>query len=126
MTTITEHLEKELELVEGLIEHLAKSRMGAGILFIPDLPWDKEAPEEDEETIEQELIKALLEPVPDWNNYANLVPIIVRGPEENLEKIKLIDSSGDKEFRDMLCARAYTLRERIEYAKRNFKEQEND
>jgi hypothetical protein len=81
----------------------AKSRLNAGILFIPDGLSNATEVEGDEEnsdmaptsadateSFEEELIAGLTAPVADINSVASLMPTVVRGPDELGEKIRLI------------------------------------
>lgn len=79
----------------------AKSRMNAGLLFVPDglsniAQADEEmtadgtvAPSADE-SFEEELIAGLVTPVEDISSAASIVPTVIRGPEELGDKIRHI------------------------------------
>lgn len=81
----------------------AKSRMNAGMLFVPDglsnvTQTEGEMTPEGETTIitemdesfEEELIAGLVTPVEDISSAASLVPTVVRGPDDLGEKIRYI------------------------------------
>jgi hypothetical protein len=77
----------------------AKSRMNAGMLFVPDglshaaqtdADMDPELAAEVDESFEEELIAGLLTPVEDITSGATLVPTLVRGPADLGEKIRHI------------------------------------
>lgn len=76
----------------------AKSRMPAGMLFIPDGLSNMTEPDADmdaesadvTESFEEELIAGFMAPVEDITSGATLVPTIVRGPADLGEKIRPI------------------------------------
>lgn len=77
----------------------AKSRMNAGMLFIPDglahaaqtdSEMDPDLANEVDESFEEELIAGFLTPVEDITSGATLVPTMVRGPADLGEKIRHI------------------------------------
>lgn len=87
----------ELLLLSRAARASAKSRLNAGILYIPDgISAAKEADTDDEDvesgidSIEEELIEAILEPVGDDSSGAAVMPTILRGPEEYAQSIRHI------------------------------------
>lgn len=81
---------------------ISRSRIGAGILFVPDgidnasVPdsdgdEDSEGSDENHTTISEELSEALAGPIGDENHANSVVPVILRGPELMGEKIRLIE-----------------------------------
>lgn len=81
----------------------AKSRMNAGMLFVPDglsnvtqtegeMTAEGETPviTEMDESFEEELIAGLITPVEDISSAASLVPTVVRGPDDLGDKIRYI------------------------------------
>lgn len=79
----------------------AKSRMNAGLLFVPDGLSNAAESEDDMETgepmantvdesFEEELIAGFMTPVEDITSGATLIPTIIRGPQELGEKIRHI------------------------------------
>lgn len=117
MVNAIEHLQEELRLVENHIAFLDKTILSKGILVIPEeleAAWD-------DVSFASQLTEALHQPVQEGWGSAQFAGIIVRGPIDSLKEIRHIDFSGDKEFRQVLCARAYDLRSRIQWV-----ENEND
>jgi hypothetical protein len=75
----------------------AKSRMNAGMLFIPDGLSQATTTEDEmgethevDESFEEELIAGFMTPVEDITSGATLVPTMVRGPQDLGEKIRHI------------------------------------
>jgi len=80
----------------------AKSRMNAGILFVPDGLSNATESDSDnltdgtsnteviDESFEEELVSGLITPVEDISSGATLVPTVIRGPQELGEKIRHI------------------------------------
>lgn len=102
----------------------ARSRLNAGALFIPDglsasaMPEDPELgddeslpPVEDHDEFEEELILAMTTPIADEESASAVVPLIIRGPEDLGEKIKLI--KFERSFDQVLAERADRALERI-------------
>jgi len=93
----------ELAILTQLIEAQIKSRIAAGLLFMPeelsfpgDIPDpDAEEPEDAEEIDEfsEELLKHLSAPIEDPTSAASLVPLLVRGPMDAGDKIRMVDLS---------------------------------
>lgn len=98
----------ELLLLSRTARATARSRLNAGALFVPDglsvaAESDGEsmltAPDgeqlapytaDETDTFEEELIDAMTTPISDESSAAAVVPLIIRGPAELGEKIKLI------------------------------------
>lgn len=87
----------ELLLLSRAARASAKSRLNAGILYIPDgISASKEADSEDEDieseidSIEEELMNAFLDVVGDDTNGASVAPTILRGPEQFAQSIRHI------------------------------------
>jgi len=117
MVNAIEHLQEELRLVENHIAFLDKTILSKGILVVPEeleVAWE-------DDSFMHELTEALHQPIKEGWGSAQFAGVIVRGPLEHLREIRHIDFSGDKEFRQVLCARAYDLRNRIQWV-----ENEND
>ena len=103
----------------------ARSRMNAGLLFIPDglsnsasaegdLLAEGENPEyipEDEISLEEELSDGFLKPVEDITSGATLIPTILRGPDDQGEKIRHI--SFERGVDPQMNERAMWLLDRI-------------
>jgi hypothetical protein len=110
----------QLLLMDRAAATAAKSRLSAGLLFVPDgfsNAADVEGDEtteylsEEAESFEEELIAGITKPVEDVNSAAALMPTILRGPEDLGEKIRLIPFS--READPQLNDRAERLLERI-------------
>lgn len=107
---LREVLEEELALVEAYIAFLDCSRTRGGLLYIPE---EMSFPvEEGEPSFEEELLEALMQPLPENYEPSAFLGFIVRGPAEFSDKIRHIEFDG--EFRKVLCARAYDIKGRIE------------
>lgn len=118
MNTAIEQLTEELSLIERHIKLLDNSVLHRGLLIIPEeleTSWEYE----DSPTFHSELAEALMSPLPEGHEASNFMGVIVRGPVEALREIRHIDFSGDKEFRQVLCARAYDLKNRIKWVEDN-------
>lgn len=100
----------------------AKSRIPAGLLFLPDGLSNSSDPNEDPENpeeyateaaeaLEQELIDGFLKPVEDSNSGAVLIPTFLRGPEDLGEKIRHI--TFHREVDPNLNERASALLDRL-------------
>jgi hypothetical protein len=94
---------REVIVLTQVVDAIAKSRLSAGILFIPDEmsfgPDDEvEDPGDDTDDIDefmQELISHLRSPVDDRTSAAALVPLLLRGAADLGDKVKLIDLARD-------------------------------
>ena len=93
----------QLLIMDRAASASAKSRMNAGLLFVPDglsnvtQVEGEMTPEgvvseitEMDESFEEELIAGLVTPVEDISSAASLVPTVVRGPDDLGEKIRHI------------------------------------
>lgn len=87
---------KELLLLTDLIEATAMSRIPAGMLFVPDSFEVLSAnPEDKNQSFMQRLIDHMSTPVENSKAASRLVPFVVRGPGDEIEKVKDIDFSRD-------------------------------
>lgn len=103
----------------------AKSRMNAGILFVPDglsnvtqsdgdlgVPGEmSDLSDDTQESFEEELIAGLVTPVEDITSMASLVPTVIRGPEDLGEKIRHIPL--ERSVDPQLAGRSEKLLDRI-------------
>lgn len=95
----------EIAVLTQMVDAIAKSRLAAGILYVP---WEVSfAPEDDEATdavegdeeagddgldiFTQTLLEHLKAPVEDRSSAAGLVPLVMRGPADMADKVKLIE-----------------------------------
>lgn len=119
----------ELLLLSRTFKATAHSRLNAGLLFLPDElsvagdtagedensidDPDIMAPYGDDETdsLEEDLIDAMTTPISDPSSASAVVPLIVRGPSEVGDKIKLI--KFERSFDPMLAQRADKVLDRI-------------
>lgn len=93
----------EIVLLTQVVDAIAKSRLSAGILFVPDEmsfgPFDETEDDSDEtddiDPLTQELSEQLTAPVEDRTSAASLVPLIMRGPAEFADKIIPITIARD-------------------------------
>jgi hypothetical protein len=90
----------EILTLTDMIDAIARSRLAAGMLAIPEeitFVGDDESEEvlDDElggiDKFVEELFSHLTAPITDRTSAASLVPLVVRGPAEVIDKIKLID-----------------------------------
>ena len=107
---------EELLLLSRMIRATTRSRLNAGLLFVPDsLSVAARTPGEDvdegEDPFEVEMNDAMTAPISDESSAASVIPLLVRGPAEMGEKIKYIQLSRDSD--DALIARAERVLERI-------------
>jgi len=94
---------REVVVLTQVVDAIAKSRLSAGILFIPDEmsfgPDDEtEDPGDDTDDIDEfmhELMTHLSAPVDDRTSAAALVPLLLRGAADLGEKVKLIEVARD-------------------------------
>ena len=111
----------QLLLMDRAAATAARSRLSAGLLFVPDgfsnateAEGDMDSADyvaNEAESFEEELIAGITKPVEDVNSVASLMPTVIRGPEELGEKIRLIPFS--READPQLNQRAERLLERI-------------
>jgi len=94
---------REVVVLTQLVDAIAKSRLAAGILFVPDEmsfgPYDETEDDSDDtddiDPFTEELMEHLTAPVEDRTSAASLVPLILRGAAEFGDKINLIDVARD-------------------------------
>lgn len=107
----------ELLLMGRTSRATAKSRLNAGMLFIPDgitnmTQSDSDDPEvDDEDSFEEQLIDAMVTPIADEASASAVVPLVVRGPEDMGEKIKFI--KFERTIDPQIIARSEKLLDRI-------------
>jgi hypothetical protein len=109
----------ELRTLQQMIRGIARSRMNAGILFIPDglsvagnsVAEDKAQVEDETEDLIEELFDAVVTPVTDETAGTSVAPLVISGPEDLGEKIRhiLFERTSDQ----FLVKRADTVLERI-------------
>lgn len=121
-------LMNELLLLNRAFRATARSRLNAGLLYIPDgiaaagdvdsePVYDPDTgtttgdPEEAQDEIEDALLESMTTPITDESSAAAIVPIILRGPAEAAEAIKLI--KFERSFDQNLAQRADRVLERI-------------
>lgn len=88
----------ELLLISKMTRATAKSRLNAGMLFIPDGLTnmtqndsdDTDMADDGADSFEEDLIDALITPIADETSASAIVPLVLRGPDEMGEKIKFI------------------------------------
>lgn len=95
---------RQLVVLMEVVDAVAKQRLSAGILFIPEEmsfgPDDEVAEEgdlspDDMDQFMRDLIEHIRAPIEDRTSAASLVPLVMKGPAELGEKIKLILLSKD-------------------------------
>jgi len=120
----------ELLLLNRAFRATARSRLNAGALFIPDelsvgsSAVEDAAPidpvtgvslgliEEDEkDEFEEELVEAMSAPITDESSASAIVPLLIRGPADLGDKIKLI--KFERSFDEQLRTRSDRVLERI-------------
>jgi hypothetical protein len=110
----------ELLLLSRTVRATARSRLNAGAMFIPeelsvsrDVETDDpdDFPEGDEDEFEEELIQAMTTPITDEQSASSVVPLLIRGPADLGEKIKLF--KFERSFDPQLTNRADRALERI-------------
>lgn len=80
----------ELAILGRMVRSTGRSRMSAGILGIPNeltLPLPAAGVEGEPQTLEQVLMDAMTTPIADEGAASAVVPVIVRGPADALDKI---------------------------------------
>ena len=106
---------QELMTLQRMIRSVARSRMNAGLLFIPDglsaAARTPGAEEQEADPLEYELMVAMTTPVADEASAANVVPMLVRGPSELGQNIQWISFARDSDSK--LVERADRVLERI-------------
>lgn len=105
----------ELMTLQRMIRSTARSRMNAGLLFLPDgLSVAAQTPGAEEievDPLEYELMVAMTTPVSDEASASNVVPMLVRGPAELGAQIRYLSFARDGDAR--LVDRADRVLERI-------------
>lgn len=93
-----EILIEELELLDRLKIVTLRRSLTAGILVIPD-EFEPATEEEYNNSLEDEILDALLEPVHNVDSVGTICPIFLRGPADLLDKVRLIkfDDGSDLE-----------------------------
>jgi hypothetical protein len=116
---------EDLLLFSHAARATAQSRLNAGAMFIPDglsasampaepdpaLAGEPEPPIEDHDEFEEELIAAMTTPISDQDSAAAVVPLLIRGPKELGEAIKLF--KFERSFDPALAERADRALDRI-------------
>ena len=116
----------ELLLLSRTVRSTARSRLNAGVFFVPDelsvsydTPTDapstdadvEDYTEEEDQELEEALIELFSTPVTDESSIYSLIPVILRGPAELGEKLKHI--TFERAFDTELSDRADRALERI-------------
>ncbi|UVG35117.1 portal protein [Microbacterium phage Cece] len=118
---------EELLLLDRTFRGSHRSRLNAGMLYIPDglstaaqadpslfadeEQAEEENPEDSADQFQEELLMAMSTPIEDEGSAASVVPLLVRGPAEMGKDIKHITFS--RPFDDSMNARADRVLERI-------------
>lgn len=102
---------RELVVLTQVVDAVAKSRISAGLLYVPDEmsfgPYNEmedDADTQDEiDPFTEELIEFLIAPVEDRSSASSVVPLIIRGPAEFADRIKNVDLSRplDDAYREL-------------------------
>lgn len=87
---------REVDRWTKVIDTAGKSRLNAGLLYIPEsLQFARRNPEEEaEQTVDafvEELFAHLSEPITDPEAATSLVPMVIKGPADAADSVKLID-----------------------------------
>lgn len=113
----------DLLLMTRAASATAKSRLNGGLLFVPDglsnvsqsdgeIDGDEASLSDDaSDSFEEELIDAMTAPIADVSSASAIVPLIVRGPEELGDKIKLI--KFERTFDPQIAKQGDRLLERV-------------
>jgi len=118
----------ELLLLNRTFRATARSRLNAGAMYLPDglsvsagpesdyqfedeIDISNPTPEEEEDEFEEQLIDAMTTPISDESSASAVVPLLIRGPAELGEKIKLF--KFERSFDSALVERADRVLERI-------------
>lgn len=109
---------EELLLLHKSIRAAAKSRLSAGILFVPDElsfqstePTEGDSSSADEDSFETDLMDSMTEPIEDEGSASSLVPLVVRGPSKFGKDIEHTDLA--REIDKTVLDRCNYLLERI-------------
>lgn len=102
----------ELLTLQRLVRTLARSKMNAGMVFVPDTITsasssageDIENEEAEADAFEQEFNQAMIVPATDETSAGTVAPMLARGPADDGDKIKYItfDRKTDRELVDRL------------------------
>lgn len=116
----------ELLLLNRTFRATHRSRLNAGALYIPDglsyastvdsdVPFEEDedgyTPEESEDDFEEQLYEAMSTPIKEEDSASAVVPLIIRGPAEMADKVKLI--KFERSFDDAMIAREKEVRDQI-------------
>jgi len=115
----------ELLLLNRTYRAMHRSRLNAGLLYIPDGiskaaeadpdlfadDPEQETPEEAADTFEEALLEAMSTPIEDESSAAAVVPLLVRGPGAEANNLKYL--SFQRSFEDAMNQRYDKLLERI-------------
>ena len=118
----------ELLLLNRTFRATARSRLNAGAMYLPDglsvssapesdYQFEDEVditaptPEEEEDEFEEQLVDAMTTPISDEASASAVVPLIIRGPAELGDKIKLF--KFERSFDPALAERSDRVLERI-------------
>lgn len=113
----------ELLLISRTTKAIAKSRLNAGLLFIPDglsnvsqadgdmTSETGDLSDDTSDSFEEELIDAMITPISDESSATSVVPLMVRGPESMGKAITFI--KFDRAFDPALIERSKDILERI-------------
>jgi len=97
-------LAQEVQLLGQLVQAVARSRLAANVLYVPEeITFVSDDPEGDVEDLGddafdpfvEELLSHLSAPVNDRSSAAGLVPLIIRGPGDAGENIRVIEIARD-------------------------------
>jgi hypothetical protein len=111
---------EELLILQRLVRSATKSRLNAGMLFLPDgiTPVIQSPVTEDEDAVEDpggeflnQLMDAMITPVSDEGNASSVVPFLVTGPEGLGDKIRHL--TFERKSDEWLVNRAERALERI-------------
>lgn len=118
----------ELLLLNRTFRATARSRLNAGAMYLPDglsvaagpesdyqfedeVDITQPVAEEEEDEFEEQLIDAMTTPISDESSASAVVPLIIRGPAELGDKIKIF--KFERSFDEALVNRADRVLERI-------------
>ena len=111
---------EELLLLSRMVRSITRSKLNAGILYIPDeisatartQPDDGSKESELEaDPLEAELLYTMVEPINQETSAAGVVPMLLRGPAEFADSVKYI--TMDRKSDEFLVSRAERVLERI-------------
>lgn len=117
---------EELLLLDRTFRGSHRSRLNAGLLYVPDglstaaeadsglfedQDEDEPTPEDVADEFQEQLLLAMSTPIEDETSAASVVPLLVRGPAELGKDLKLVQFA--RPFDDAMVARADRVLERI-------------